>query len=500
MTRETSARRAPAATAVERSLRRQLYLILALRCMRTASFAQPVLVVWFGVVGLSPGGVLWLGSLYSALVILAEVPSGLISDRLGRRRTLHWAFIALAASLATAAVADRALWLLGVSQLLKAVGSALFSGTDMALLYETLKRYKAVSEVKEEVLAVESMHVFAVAITEALFASLGGVLADAFGVQATVAASVVPFLGSAVLALRLEGDAPRLTADASAGRRNHKDNTSWRFAAWLPPAGLQWVFIGGVAVNCGTYVAATALNPLLWAAAGIPTLHFGWISGCNNVVSAASALLAPTLRRFVSSSGAGTVKTSAAAGQGETVMERLLLLLLGAASCAYVVLATSSTSATFPRFAATVTGHSTEAMAIGLAVFGGFMLSVVRGLAWPLLGAAINGAVEDDTRRATTLSLFAGMIKVGMVCTSALLGALLDVEAAQKGIRGRSSDSLELGAAGRIDEDGLEASGVYLACFTCGGVLATLAAAGSAALAARPASNAAPGTGTRRNE
>ena len=85
-------------------LRRQLYLILALRCLRTASFAQPVLVVWFADVGLSPAGVLWLGSFYSALVILAEVPSGLISDRLGRRRTLHWAFLALAASLGVAAL------------------------------------------------------------------------------------------------------------------------------------------------------------------------------------------------------------------------------------------------------------------------------------------------------------------------------------------------------------------------------------------------------------
>lgn len=478
-------------------LRRQLYLILALRCMRTASFAQPVLVVWFSDVGLSPAGVLWLGSLYSALVILAEVPSGLISDCLGRRRTLHWAFIALAASLAAAAVADRAFWLLGVSQLLKAVGSALFSGTDMALLYETLKRYKAVSEVKEEVLAVESMHIFAVAITEALFASLGGVMADAFGVQVTVAASVVPFVGSAVLALRLEDDSARLRADASASRRNQKENAPRR--AWLPPTGLHWVFVGGVAVNCGTYVAATALNPLLWAAAGIHTLHFGWISGCNNLVAAASALLAPPLRRFVSSSSVGTAQASAALGLGEVVMERLLLLLLGASSCAYAVLASASTSSTFPRFAAAAIGLSTETTAASLAVAGGFMLSVVRGLAWPLLGAAINGAVEDDTKRATTLSLFAGMIKVGMVCTSAILGVLLDVQAAQQGIRGGDSDPLEVRAARGIDEDRLDASGVYLACFTCGVVLATLAAGGSAALAARSPSIAVREAAMRRN-
>lgn len=463
-------------------LRRQLYLILALRCMRTASFAQPVLVVWFSDVGLSPAGVLWLGSLYSALVILAELPSGLISDRLGRRRTLHWAFMSLAASLAVAAVADRALWLLGVSQLLKAVGSALFSGTDMALLYETLKRYKAAAEVKEEVLAVESMHIFAVAITEALFASIGGVLADTFGVQATVVASVAPFLGSAALALWLEDDAHRLGSDAS--HRSRKEAASSESASWMPPSGLQWVFIGGVAVNCATYVAATALNPLLWAAAGIPTLHFGWISGSNNVVSAASALLAPPLRRLVSSSGVGTVAAGGAPERkGEAVMEKLLVLLLGAASCAYAVLASASSSASFPRIVAATVGLSTEVTAAGLAVCGGFVLSVVRGLAWPLLGAAINSAVEDDKRRATTLSLFAGMIKVGMVCTSALLAALLDVGGEQHETQGGDSYPSAVEGARSIDEDDLAASGVHLACATCGVILATLAGGGGFALA-----------------
>ena len=110
-----------AATAAP-ALRRQLFLILALRCLRTASFAQPVLVVWFAAVGVSPAGVLWLSSAYSALVILAEVPSGVISDGLGRRRTLLWAFVALSGSFGAAALADRAhhrrrVWLIDESQL-----------------------------------------------------------------------------------------------------------------------------------------------------------------------------------------------------------------------------------------------------------------------------------------------------------------------------------------------------------------------------------------------
>jgi len=480
----------PATAATAAVLRRQLYLILALRCLRTASFAQPVLVVWFADVGLSPAGVLWLGSFYSALVILAEVPSGLISDRLGRRRTLHWAFLALAASLGVAALADRALWLLGASQLLKAVGSALFSGTDMALLYETLKRYKAASEVKEQVLTVESMHIFAVAVTEALFATLGGVLASSFGLQVTVALSAAPFLGSALLALLLEDDLqPRpsqssAAAGASARRKDQAAATS-SAAAWLPPPGLGWVFAGGVAVNCGTYVAATALNPLLWAAAAIPTLHFGWISACNNVVSAGSALLAPPVRRLVSA-GRGSVAGSEGDGGGRVVTERLLLLLLGASSCAYAFLAASSTSAPLPRLAAAALGLQEEAAAAGLAVGGGLLLSVVRGLAWPLLGAAINSAVEDDSRRATTLSLFAGMIKVGMVCTSALLGALLGGGSGKPSADADADTAVSsavVEARGQQEVEGaVGADGLYTACAACGLLLAALAGCGGLAM------------------
>ena len=35
--------------------------------------------------------------------------------------------------------------------------------------------------------------------------------------------------------------------------------------------------------------------------------------------------------------------------------------------------------------------------------------------------------VEDDSKRATTLSLFAGMIKVATVCATSALGLLLDL-------------------------------------------------------------------------
>lgn len=106
---------------------RRLQTILAVRCLRTANFAQPVLVVWYTRVGVSAAGVLWLASFYSTAVILAELPSGVVSDTLGRARTLRWAFLALGSSLVITSYAEEdPTWLLGLSMLLRAAGLRMY--------------------------------------------------------------------------------------------------------------------------------------------------------------------------------------------------------------------------------------------------------------------------------------------------------------------------------------------------------------------------------------
>eukprot|EP01052_Picozoa_sp_SAG31_P067750 SAG31_NODE_26548_length_440_cov_1.023460_1_plen_71_part_01 len=67
-------------------LRSQVFLILCIRCMRSALLAQPVIVVWFVEnLGVSVSAMFWLTSLGSACTVLAEIPSGYISDKLGRK-------------------------------------------------------------------------------------------------------------------------------------------------------------------------------------------------------------------------------------------------------------------------------------------------------------------------------------------------------------------------------------------------------------------------------
>lgn len=83
------------------------------------------------------GDAVLLGSAYYFSVFLLEVPSGYCSDRFGRRPTLILASIMTVIACALFAVADSFVVLLA-AQVLLAAGIAFQSGSDSALLYDSL--------------------------------------------------------------------------------------------------------------------------------------------------------------------------------------------------------------------------------------------------------------------------------------------------------------------------------------------------------------------------
>jgi len=234
-----------------RALKRQLRLLVVIRCLRAANLAQPLLVPYYSrSLGLKPTGVLWLGSLYSAMVTVAELPSGILSDRLGRKTTLHIAFLGFASSLLLTALASCKLiapgtvaststttpisisisttmpfllWgCLGLAQFARAIGSSMYSGTDMAFLYEVIRKYNNNSNnnsnavANSMLLSIESRNVFYTTLTEASAAAVGGWLSGAVGLPVVVALAAVPFLLGAVVALFFLESTGAATASASA--------------------------------------------------------------------------------------------------------------------------------------------------------------------------------------------------------------------------------------------------------------------------------------------
>lgn len=94
---------------------------------------------------LSLDQVIQLSAVYYLSVFVLEVPSGYFSDRIGRRTTLMIAAGALVASYCCFIIGGD-FWWFAAGQFLLAAGIAMQSGTDTALLYDSLKALGRESE------------------------------------------------------------------------------------------------------------------------------------------------------------------------------------------------------------------------------------------------------------------------------------------------------------------------------------------------------------------
>jgi MFS family permease len=148
---------------------------------------SPIMVIYFAQV---------TGSYTAAASLLAvkklasaafEVPTGVLSDRLGRRGTMiAGAVVMVTAHLGYAGASGYGLLLTAV--VLEGLATALWSGNNEALLYDTLLEAGREEEFPRHSGRVNSM--FQIAL--ALAAALGGVLAGAGSLRVVVVLSVVP--------------------------------------------------------------------------------------------------------------------------------------------------------------------------------------------------------------------------------------------------------------------------------------------------------------------
>lgn len=145
---------------------------------------------------LSPAAAIALYAIYDISVTLLEVPLGVLSDRMGRRKTLIAAALCAAAGSALIALGDSfAVFVLG--QAFLGAGAAFASGTDSAMLYESLGSAGHADEVEaQETRALQfSLSGFAIS------AVVGGVMA-LWSFEATFWCAVIALLGAFFLALR----------------------------------------------------------------------------------------------------------------------------------------------------------------------------------------------------------------------------------------------------------------------------------------------------------
>ncbi|HYN94718.1 MAG TPA: MFS transporter [Pilimelia sp.] len=192
-------RSAPAApSSADQTVNRNVRLLSWFNFVGDFRMYGPIMVIYFAHV---------TGSYTAAASLLAvkmlssaafEVPTGVLSDRLGRRSTMiAGAVVMVAAHLGYAGASGYGLLLAAV--VLEGLATSLWSGNNESLLYDTLLEAGREEEFPRHSGRVNSMFQIALALS----AAIGGVVAGAWSLRVVVVLSVVPQVLCVLVALRI---------------------------------------------------------------------------------------------------------------------------------------------------------------------------------------------------------------------------------------------------------------------------------------------------------
>ncbi|MCK5107550.1 MAG: MFS transporter [Nanoarchaeota archaeon] len=129
-------------------LERNINLLYAIGSLGWARFFIPVLALFYiaSQVPLEQFGIIM--GIYALVILLLEIPSGVFSDILGRKWSLLIAYVLFLIELIILAFFN-GFWPFLIAKILCGIAGSLVSGTQSALLYESLKKLKREKEYKK---------------------------------------------------------------------------------------------------------------------------------------------------------------------------------------------------------------------------------------------------------------------------------------------------------------------------------------------------------------
>ena len=183
---------APDVGDLERNLK--LYPIFSALCYTPVML--PVIVLFFEENGLSLSDIFLLQAAFGVAMVVLEVPTGMVADRLGKRTSLILGELVLFVSMIGYALSDSFATFL-VAEVCLALGAALYSGAGSALLYDTLKALGR----EDEYTAREGKARGVMMISFAVSNLVGGLLGE-WSYRATVWATAIGPIFATLIALR----------------------------------------------------------------------------------------------------------------------------------------------------------------------------------------------------------------------------------------------------------------------------------------------------------
>jgi len=362
--------------AAERELRRTLLTLNVFAALKMTLFPMAVITLfWKDEIGLSLTEILTLQVFFSAASVVMEYPSGYVSDRLGYRWALIVACLFGLAGWGWYLWADTFRGVL-VAELLLGVSYAFISGSDTALLFETLK-------------ADGRVDLYARCDGRMVGWAQGGEAAGALFAGLMYAHwPLLPFVAQiAVWAVAL-GLCLSLREPGTEPLRPVASHLSEALGicrhAFLENPAIRATIASGMLLGLGSFYMVWLVQPYMQECR-VPVSWFGPVWAGANIVVALAAANSHRVR--------------------EMVGERGTFLLC----CALIVTA--------------YLGLALTTAVWGFAFY--YLLTAMRGLQGPLMRSRLQ-SLSERKNRASVLSLHSLVFRLGFVVTAPLVGWLAD--------------------------------------------------------------------------
>lgn len=358
-----------------KSLSRNTPKLYAFSFLQMMLFPMAIITLfWKDQIGLSLAQILLLQSILSVVMVVMEYPTGYVSDRIGYRATLNIASVTGMAGWGMYSFADSFGGVL-VAEVLLGISLAFISGSDSALLYETLK-----SEGHEQEYARHQGRMSGYGQTgEALGAIFAGVL--------YAWAPLLPFILQvavwfcALLLTRSMTEPPRHVTPPVSHLSEAVDTARYAF---LDNPLLRWTILLNTVLGLASFYPVWLIQPYMQHA-GVPV---GWFGPIWTVANLSVAIFAVISHRV-------------AGGLGD---KRMLILFLMLTLMGYVGLGFTEWIGGFLFY---------------------YLLTSMRGMRGPMMLAHSQREIPSG-RRAAILSLQSLCFRLAFACTGPLLGKLAD--------------------------------------------------------------------------
>lgn len=153
----------------------------------------PFFTIWGGI---TFGQIMILQAIFTFSMFLFEVPTGVIADRFGRKTSLILSGIVTGIA-ALVYSSYPSFWIFVLGEILWAIGSALASGADSALIYDSLKQDEQETKSKSVFNRMETAGLLAMVIS----APIGSFAAKQFGINWAMLLTSIPMFIAVIIGL-----------------------------------------------------------------------------------------------------------------------------------------------------------------------------------------------------------------------------------------------------------------------------------------------------------